>query len=105
MLLLNHLMSIMYRLAPSFINHASNYAQGPMQNNLHASNSYDFSNIQHMYPNSHASATPEIVMLMNNIMSLVNQVETPLVRTSTSMRQSVSPFYSSVTNLQYTSST
>ena len=31
--------------SPSFINHASNYAQGPMQSNLHASNSYDFSNI------------------------------------------------------------
>ena len=44
--------------SPSFINHASNYAQGPMQNNLHASNSYDFSNVQHMYPKSHASATP-----------------------------------------------
>ena len=27
--------------SPSFINHASNYAQGAMQNNLHASNSYE----------------------------------------------------------------
>ena len=46
--------------SPSFINHASNYAQGPRQNNLHASTSYDFSDVQHMYPNSHASATPQI---------------------------------------------
>ena len=41
---------------------------------------------------------------MNNMMSLGNQVETPLVGTSNIMRQSVSPFYSSATNLQYTSS-
>ena len=46
----------------SFINHASNYVQGSMQNNLHASNSYDFSNVQHMYPKSYASATPQIHM-------------------------------------------
>ena len=44
--------------SPSFINQASSYAQQPIQNNLHASTSYNFSNMQHMYPNSHASATP-----------------------------------------------
>ena len=90
---------------PSFINHASNYALGPMQNNLHASNSYDFSNIQHMYPNSHASATPHIHMPMNNMMSLVNQFETPHVKISNSIQKSVLPFYSSATNLQYTNPT
>lgn len=90
---------------PRFFNNASNYMQRPIQSNLHASTSYDTSNMHHMYSNSHASATPEIVMPMNNMMSLVNQGETPLVGTSNSMRQSVSPFYSSSTNLQYTSST
>src|SRR3990170_4742677 len=63
--------------SPSFINYASNYAQQPIQNNLRASTSYNFSNMQHMYPNSHASATPQIYMPMNNMMSSVNQVETP----------------------------
>ena len=29
--------------SPSFINHASNYVQGPMQQNLHDSTSYNFS--------------------------------------------------------------
>ena len=38
---------------------------------------------------------------MNNMMSLVNQVETPHIGTSDSMQQSVSPFYSSATSLQY----
>jgi len=91
--------------SPSFINIISNSVQGPMQQNLHDSTSYNFSDMQHMYPNSHASATPKIYMPMNNMMSLGNQVETPLVGTSNIMRQSVSPFYSSATNLQYTSST
>ena len=91
--------------SPSFINHASNYAQGLMQNNLHASNFYDFSNIQHMYPNSHASATPQIHMPMNNMMGLVNQFETPHVKISNSIEESVSPFYSSATNVQYTNPT
>ena len=45
---------------PSFVNYTSNYMQGPIQSNLHASNSYDTSNMHHMYSNSHASATPEI---------------------------------------------
>ena len=87
--------------SPSFINHASNYVQQPIQNNLHASTSYNFSNMQHMYPNSHASATPQIYMPMNNMMSSVNQVETPYVGTSNGMQQSVSSFYSSANNLQY----
>ena len=91
--------------SPSYFNHASNYVQRPFQSNLHASASYDTSNIHHMYSNSHASATPQIVMPMTNMMSLANQVETPHVGTSNSMRQSVSPFYSLATNLQYTSST
>ena len=91
--------------SPSFINHASNYAQGPMQSNLHASNSYDFSNVQHIYPNSHASATPQIHMPMNNMMGLVNQFETPHVKISNSIQESVSPFYSSATNLQYVNPT
>ena len=72
--------------SPSFINHAYNYAQGPMQNNFHASNSYDFSNVQHMYPNSYASTTPQIHMPMNNIMGLVNQFETPHVKISNSIQ-------------------
>ena len=38
---------------------------------------------------------------MNNMMSSVNQVETPHVGTSNSMQQGVSPFYSSANNLQY----
>ena len=86
--------------SPSFINHASNYVQGPMQQNIHDSTSYNFSNMQHMYPNSHASATPQIYMPMNNMMSSVNQVETPYVGTSNGMQQSVSSFYSSANNLQ-----
>ena len=87
--------------SPSFFNHASNYVHRPIQSNLHVSTSYDTSNIQHMYPNSHASATPQIYMPMNNIMSSVNHVETPHVGTSNSMQQSVSTFYSSANNLQY----
>ena len=68
--------------SPSFINHASNYVQRLMHPNLHDSTSYNFSNMQHMYPNSHASATPQIYMPMNNMMSSVNQVETPYVGNS-----------------------
>ena len=91
--------------SPSFINHASNYAQGPMQNNLCASNSYDFSNMQHMYPNPQTSATPQIHMPMNNMMGSVNQFETPHVKISNSIEESVSPFYSSATKLQYVNPT
>ena len=72
-----------------------------MQQNLHASTSYNFSNMEHMYTNSHASAAPQIHMPMNNMMSSINQVETLHVGTSDSMQQSVSPFYSSATSLQY----
>ena len=85
--------------SPNFINHASNYVQGPMQNNLHVSNSYKFSNMQHMYPNSHASATSQIHMPMSNMMSSINQFETPQVRISNAMQESVSPFYSSAANV------
>ena len=67
--------------------------QGPIQSNLQASTSYDTSNMHHMYSNSHASATPEIRMPMNNMLSSVDQVETPHVRTSNTMQQSVSPFF------------
>jgi hypothetical protein len=58
-----------------------------------------------MYSNSHASATPQIVMPMNNMVSSVNKFETPHVRISNAMQESVSPFYSSATNLKYTNST
>ena len=92
-------------VSPSFINHVSDYVQGPMQNNFHASNSYDSSNVQHMYSNSHASATPQIHMPMNNMMGLVNQFETPHIKISSSIQESVSPFYSSATNLQYVNPT
>jgi hypothetical protein len=84
---------------PSFFNYASNHMQEPTQNSLHAS-SYNFSNM-HMYPNPHASATPQTYMPMNNMVSSVHQVETPHVGTFNNMQQSVSPFYSSAPNLQY----
>jgi hypothetical protein len=58
-----------------------------------------------MYPNSHASATPQIVMPMNNMVSSVNKFETPHVRISNAMQESVSPFYSSASNVQYTNPT
>ena len=38
-------------------------------------------------------------------MSSINQFETPQVRIFNAIQESVSPFYSSATNLQYTSST
>ena len=72
--------------SPSFFNNASNYVHRPIQSNLHASTSYDTSNMYHMYSNSHASATPQIVMPMNDMMSLVDQVETPCVGTSNSIQ-------------------
>ena len=87
--------------SPSFIDHTSNYVQRPIQSNLHASTSYDTSNMHHMYSNSHASSTPQIDMPMNNMMGLGNQFETPHVKISNNMQQSVSPFYSSANNLQY----
>ena len=90
---------------PSFVNYTSNYVQGPIQSNLQASTSYDTSNMHHMYSNSHASATPEIHMPMNNTMGLVNQFETPHVKISNGIQESVSPFYSSATNLQYVNPT
>jgi hypothetical protein len=82
----------------------SYYVQTPMQNNLHASNSYNFSNMQHIYSNSHASATPEVYMPMDNVMSSVNQYKTLNVINFDNMQNSVSPFYSSANNLQYVGS-
>ena len=90
---------------PNFFNHATNYVQGPIQNNLHASTSYDTSNMRHMYSNSHASATQQIHMPMSNMMSSINQFETPQVRISNAIQGSVSPFYSSASNVQYTNPT
>ena len=113
MLLLGHLMSIMYRLAlilsimHVFMGKGRCKAIFMLQilmilaSNLHATNSYDFSNIQHMYPNSHASATPQIHMPLSNMMSSINQFETPQVRIS----NTIQPFYSSVANLQYVNPT
>ena len=89
--------------SPSFINHSSNCVQQPVHNNLYASSS-SFSNMQHMYPNPHASATPQIHMPMNDMMSSGDRVETPHVGTFNNMQQSVSPFYSSAPNLQYVNS-
>ena len=100
MVLLDRSMSILYRPTPNFFNHATNYVQGPIQSNLHTSTSYDISNMHHMYPNSHASATRQIHMPMSNMMSSINQFETPQVRISNAIQESVSPFYSSATNLQ-----
>jgi hypothetical protein len=57
-----------------------------MQNNLHASTSYNFRNMQHVNSNTHASATPEIHMPMNSIQA------------------SVSPLYSSANNSQHVGS-
>ena len=58
-----------------------------------------------MYPNSHASATPQIHMPINNMMGSVNQFGTPHVKIFNSIEESVSPFYSSATNLQYVNPT
>ena len=77
---------------PSFVNYMSNYMQGPIKSNLHALTSYDTSNMHHMYSNSHASAIPQIHMLMNNMMSSIDRVETPHVGTYNNMQQSVAPF-------------
>ena len=89
---------------PSFINYTSNYMQGPIESNLHASTSYDTSNMHHMYSNSHASATPEICRPINHMLSMGNQFGTPHVGTFNNIQQSVSPFYSSATNLHYVNS-
>jgi hypothetical protein len=76
-------------------NPRSYYVQKPMQNNLHT-----FSNLQQL-STSHASATPEVHMPMNNMMTSVNQYETPNVKNFSSMQDSVSSFYSSVDSSQY----
>jgi hypothetical protein len=79
----------------------SYYVQTPMQKNLHPLIYYDSSNLQHAYANSHASATPEVHMPMNNVMSSVNQYETSNGINFSIMQNSVSPFHSWVNNLQY----
>jgi hypothetical protein len=72
-----------------------------MENNLHASTSYNFSNLRYTYSNSHASTTPEVHMPMNNVINSFNQYETSNVINCNSMQNNVSPFYSSANNLQY----
>ena len=104
MVLLDRSMSILYRLALVFSIMQLTTCKGRFKD-LHTSTSYDISNMRHMYPNSHASATPQIVMPMNNMVSLVNKFETPHVRISNAMQESVSPFYSSASNVQYTNPT
>ena len=79
--------------SPSFY-----YVQKPMQNNLHAST--HLSNLQHVNSNSHASATPEIHMPMNNMTNSVNPHETRDFRNFNGMQPSVSSLYSSANNLQ-----
>ena len=71
--------------SPSFINSRSNYMQQPVHN-LYASSSH-FGNMQHMYPNSHASVAPQIYTPMNNMLSLVNQVQTPYVGAFSNIQQ------------------
>ena len=88
--------------SPSFINNTSDYVQHPVHN-LYASSS-NFGNMQHMYTNPHASATPEIYMSMNNMLSSVNQAETSYVGASSNVQQSVSHFYSSASSTQYINS-
>jgi len=88
--------------SPSFINNTSDYVQQPVHN-LYASSS-NFGNMQHMYTNPHASATPEIYMSMNNMLSSVNQAETSYVGASSNVQQSVSHFYSSASSTQYVNS-
>src|SRR3954471_19017387 len=60
--------------------------------------------MKHMYPNSHASVAPQTYMPMNNMLSSVNQVETPYVGDFSNIQQSVSPFYPSASNMQYVNS-
>jgi hypothetical protein len=80
---------------------SSCYVQTPMQNNIYPSTYYDSSNLQHVYANSHASATLEFYIPMNNVMSSVDQYETPNVINFNIMQNNVSSFYSFANNLQY----
>ena len=54
--------------------------------------------------NSHASATPQIHMPMNNMMSSVNYYQTSQDENFNSMQRDISAYYSSATNPQYVSS-
>src|SRR3954463_13873312 len=65
--------------SPSFFNNTSNYMQQPVHDNFYASNS-SFSNMQHMYPNPHASATPQIHMPVDNMMDVSDQNKAPHVQ-------------------------
>jgi hypothetical protein len=80
---------------------SSYYVQTSMENNLHA-RTCNFSNFQHAYTNSHASAIPEVHMPINIVMSSVNQYKTPNVIDFNSMQNNVSSFYPSVTRVNST---
>jgi hypothetical protein len=77
-------------------NHRSYYVQKPMRNNIHT-----LSNLQHVNSSSHASASPEVHMPMNNMMTSVNQYETSNVKNFSNLQDSVSSFYSSVDSSEY----
>jgi hypothetical protein len=88
---------------PQVFNYESDYAQKLMQTNLHASNYYDASNRQHMSPNSHALATPQIHMPMNSMMSSVNHYQTSHDWSFNNMQGDVSAYYSSAISPQFAS--
>src|SRR3954471_4983137 len=83
--------------SPSFINYSSNCVQQPVHNNIYPS-SYSFSNMQHMYPNPHASATPQIHMPVDNMMGVSDQYKAPHIQ------EGISQFYPSVASSQYAGS-
>ena len=83
--------------SPSFINNASNCMQQAVHDNFYASNS-SFSNMQHMYPNPHASATPQIHMPVDNMMGVSDQYMAPHVQ------EGISQFCPSVASSQYAGS-
>src|SRR3954469_11934491 len=83
--------------SPSFINNTSNCMQQPVHDNFYASNS-SFSNMQHMYPNPHASATPQIHMPVDNMMGVSDQYKAPHVQ------EGISEFNPSVVSSQYVGS-
>ena len=86
-------------------NNFENCMQQPMSNNMHTSNFYATSNIQHTY--SHKSAAEQVHMLRNNyqgqtnIVSSANIYETPCANNSNTNQQGVSHVYSSAANSQY----
>ena len=76
---------------------SSYYEQKPMQNNLYASNPYNFSNVQHVYSGSHASAAP-YHRPMSTVGYSTDQYETP------HGHEDVSRFYPSAADSQYAGS-